>query len=484
MTGSASIKTSSAAASRAGLTALALAILLASLGVSISTTALPVLAVEFSAPMYRVQWVVLTYLLSLTATVVIGGRLGDLFGKRTIFLAGLALFVAASGLSALAPSLGALIAARALQGVGGAILMALPMAIARETVSPQLMGTAMGVLGTMSAIGTALGPSLAGILIDWSGWRLAFVVLALAGLSALAFAAVAVPADRKSEPVSLAHVDMPGAVVLALTLVAFALAMTGGERGFAAAHLVLLVLALSGCVVFVLVERTRPAPLVQLAALREAALATGLAANLIVATVMMSTLVVGPFFLTLGLGLDAIQAGLVLSVGPAASALSGIPAGRITDRLGTARVVRIGLLQIFAGLACLAVVPQIYGVAGYVLSLLLLTPGFQLFLAANNTELMLIARQDQRGMVSGLLGLSRNLGFMTGASLMAAVFATALGSRQIVDAGADTVAHAFSVTFLVAAAIVAGTLIGVVLAPRRRDRRTAQECFTKRNRAR
>lgn len=466
MTETATIETS--AANRAGLAALALAILLASLGVSIATIALPVLALEFSAPMHQVQWVILAYLLALTATVVIGGRMGDLFGKRTVFLAGLALFAAASALSTLAPSLGALIAARALQGIGGAILMALPMAIARETVGPHLMGTAMGVLGTMSAIGTALGPSLAGFLIDWSGWRLAFAVLTFAGLAALAFAAFAVPADRKSETASLAHVDMPGAAVLALVLVAFSLAMTGGEEGFATAHLAMLGLALAGSAVFVQVERRRPVPLVQLAVLRDAGMASGLAVNLIVATVMMATLVVGPFFLTLGLGLDAVQAGLVLSVGPAVSALSGIPAGRITDRLGTARVVRIGLVQICAGLVCLAVLPHIFGVAGYVMSLVLLTPGFQLFLAANNTELMLTARQDQRGMISGLLGLSRNLGFMTGASVMTAVFTAGLGTRQIVDAGADTVGDAFSITFLAAAAVIAGTLIVLVLSDWRR----------------
>ena len=462
-------ETDTSATRRAGLAALALSTLLASLGISISTIALPVLARDFAAPMHQVQWVILAYLLSLTATVVIGGRLGDLFGKRPVFLAGLALFVVASALSALAPSLGVLIAARALQGLGGAVLMALPLAIARETVGKELMGTAMGVLGTMSAIGTALGPSLAGVLIAWSGWRLAFLVMAVAGLAALVFAVFAVSADRKPVSRNWASVDMPGATVLALALIAFSLAMTGGRSGFGTTHLVLLAAALAGGVVFALVERNRPIPLVQPSTLRAPGMASGLTVNVLASTVMMMTLVVSPFFLTLGLGLNEVQAGLVLSVGPAASALSGIPAGRITDRLGAPRVAILGLAQIALALTCLALLPHLFGVAGYLASLLLLTPGYQLFLAANNTALMLGAREDQRGMVSGLLGLSRNLGFMTGASVMMALFAAATGTRQIIDAAPGMVGYAFTVTFLTAAAMVACAFCIALFSARRRN---------------
>ena len=141
-----------------GLAVLAVAILLASLGVSIATVALPTLAQAFTTPMASVQWVVLAYLLSVTVAIVAGGRMGDLFGHRRVLLVGLAVFAAASAGAAVAPTLGVLIAARAAQGIGGAILMALPMSIARETVPTERTGAAMGLLGSMSAIGTALGP--------------------------------------------------------------------------------------------------------------------------------------------------------------------------------------------------------------------------------------------------------------------------------------------------------------------------------------
>lgn len=453
----------------AALAALALSMLLASLGVSVSTITLPVLAREFQAPMHYVQWVILAYLLSLTATVVIGGRLGDVLGKRPVFLAGLALFAAASALSGLAPSLEMLIAARAMQGLGGAILMALPLAIARETVGKDLMGTAMGLLGTMSAVGTALGPTLAGILIAWSGWRLAFPVMAAGGLAALAFSAVAIPSDQNTGARNWRRVDIPGACVLALTLICFSLAMTGGRSGFESQQVALAAAAFASGGIFALVESRRYHPLVALYVLREQGLAGGLAANILVSAVMMTTLVVSPFFLTLGLGLDEVQAGLVLSVGPAVAALSGVPAGHLVDRFGAQPVALFGLGQIAAALTGLALLPHMLGVAGYVLPLVLLTPGFQLFLAANNTALMLVSGENQRGMVSGLLGLSRNLGFMAGASVMMALFAAAAGTRQIVDAPAAIVGRAFTVTFLAGVAMTACACLITIASLRRRN---------------
>src|SRR5205085_6462518 len=139
--------------------------LLSSLGTSIANVALPTLAQAFAASFQEVQWIVLAYLLAVTALIVGVGRLGDIVGRRRLLLAGLVLFTAASALCGAAPTLWMLVAARAAQGLGAAIMMSLTMALVGETIGKDRTGSAMGLLGTMSAIGTALGPSLGGILI-------------------------------------------------------------------------------------------------------------------------------------------------------------------------------------------------------------------------------------------------------------------------------------------------------------------------------
>ena len=147
------------------LASLSLSMLLSSLGTSIANVGLPTLAEAFTASFQAIQWVVLAYLLAITTVIVSVGRLGDMVGRRRLLLAGIVLFTGASWLCGISPSLSMLIAARAAQGLGAAIMMALSMALLGETVPRERTGSAMGLLGTMSAIGTALGPSLGGLLI-------------------------------------------------------------------------------------------------------------------------------------------------------------------------------------------------------------------------------------------------------------------------------------------------------------------------------
>ncbi len=439
------------------MAALSLAMLLASLGVSVATVAQPTLTREFAATVPHVQWVVLAYLLSVTVTIVLAGRLGDLIGLRRVLLSGFGVFALASLLCAAAPTLNALIAGRALQGVGGAVLMALPISLIRATVAKERTGAAMGLMGAMSGIGTALGPSVGGVLIDWSGWRTPFLVLAgVATLGAL-LALRRLPAGSGRKAGLRGALDLLGTLVLAVALTAYSLAVTGGQHGSGVPWMLV---AAAATVLFLIIESRQDQPLVRLSALANRVISLSLFTNLVVTTAMMATLVVGPYFLAFSLGLREASIGLVMAVGPVAAALAGVPAGRVTDKLGTARVLLLGLAQIVLGLVCFAVLPGHLGVAGYIVSLILLTPGFQLFLAANNTAVMMAAPDGQQGLMSGLLGLSRNLGFMTGASVMGAIFVRGVGTRDIAGAGPEAVGVSFASTFLIAA-VMAVVALGV-----------------------
>jgi MFS family permease len=189
----------------------------------------------------------------------------------------------------------------------------------------------------------------------------------------------------------------------------------------------------------------------------------GLAASALVSTVMMATLVVGPFYLHRALDLGAATVGLVMSIGPLVAALAGLPAGRLVDRVGTARMTTIGLAVLAAGLLALAMVPASLGMFGYVAAVSVVTASYALFQAANNTAVTRGAPSEQRGVIAGLLGLSRNIGRITGASVMGAVFAAASGSADVASAPPGAVAAGMRTTFLVAALLVAALLVAALL---------------------
>lgn len=401
------------AVSRGALASLALATLLPSLAVSSAHVALPALARAFQVGLADVQWVVLAYLLVTTALVVVAGRLGDLLGRRRLLLAGIGLFALASGLCAIAPTLGWLVAARALQGLGAAAMLALPTALVSVAVPQARAGRALGLTASMSAAGTALGPSLGGLALAASGWPAVFAVnLPLAGLT-LALAWRCLPADPAgARPPRLGRA---GPAWLALTLAAYALGL--------AWHIGLLAVAALGAVLLLRAEARAEVALLPLARLREPALAAALAMNAAVSAVMMATLVLGPFHLGGTLGLGAAAVGELMSVGPAVAALSGIPAGRLVDRFGSRPPLRWGLAAVALGCAAVALLPLSLGASAYVGPLLLVTPGYALFQAANATAVLAGATGSDRGLLSGLLTLARNLGLITGAAVMTGVYA-------------------------------------------------------------
>ena len=182
----------------------------------------------------------------------------------------------------------------------------------------------------------------------------------------------------------------------------------------------------------------------------------------------MATLIVGPFYLTSGLQLGAASTGLVLAAGPLVAALAGVPSGRLVDRIGAGTATIAGLVLIAAGAISLSILSPGSGVAGYVASTVTMTAGYSLFQTSNNTATMALAAAEERGAFSSMLGLSRNLGLVAGASAMGAVYAW--GSGGIIHIGtADPSASVsgFHATFIVAVSLILATLLMVHWASRR-----------------
>lgn len=434
------------------LAGLSLSMLLSALGTSIVNVALPTLADVFNASFGQVQWIVLSYLLAITALIVTAGRLGDMLGRKRLLLAGILLFLSGALVSSFAIMYWQLILGRIIQGCGGAVMMALTMALVSEVVSEDRTGTVMGMLGTMSAIGTALGPSLGGVLIAEFGWPSLFLINIPLGFLSLVLIYYFLPETPARVTYSSARFDWIGTVILAVTLIAYALAMTIDQGNMGQMNVLLFVAVVVGCVMFVWFEKKTSSPLIALDMFRTRNLTECIIFNGLVSTVMMTTLVVGPFYLSRGLGLEAALVGLVMSIGPSVVAVTGVLFGRMVDRFGTNVVSTVGLFGIAGGSLLLSALPISLGMSGYVVSMVTITLGYSMFQTANNTAVMKSVSADARGVVSGILNLSRNLGLVTGASVMGALFAFGVGSSSMIEVGSKAVAEGMRFTFSVAAA--------------------------------
>ena len=439
------------------LAGLSLAVLVSTLNTSIVNVALPTLTQAFHASTQAVQWTVIAFVLAITSLIVSAGRIADIFGRRRILLVGIALFTTAAATCAAAPDLGWLIAFRFLQGIGAAMMMALSVALIGDLTSTDKTGRAMGLLGAMSATGTALGPALGGLLISEFGWPALFLVNVPPGLAAFALLWRHLPPDHSVPIAARRDFDTLGTLLLAAGLAAYALALTRSPDGFGIQNVAMLTFAVVALIGFVRVQKTESAPLLRIDLLRSRSLRSGLGMSLLVGAVMMSTLVVGPFYLSQALAVDTRTIGFALSVGPVVAAVVAGPAGRWVDRIGAQRTTLFGLVGAGTGCLALALVPAGCGVAGYLIPIAIMTAGYSLFQTANNTAVMHGAAANQRGVISGVLNLSRNLGLLTGATFLGGVFALVANRSALPHP--DAVVFATRITFSVATAFIVGAYI-------------------------
>lgn len=437
---------------RLGLAGLGLATLLPMLAGSMANLVLPALGRDFGVTFASLQWVLVAYLLGITSLTVVAGRLGDRLGRRRVLLWGTGVFALASLLCALAPSIGWLIAARTLQGAGAACMLVLSLAMAGELVPPARRGWSMGLLGTLSACGTALGPSFGGLLIGGFGWQAPFLLLLPLALLALGCAWHDLPRDEAGS--AEGGLPLTSLLLLVTALLCYGLALTRGSPLGAWPGIG----ALVAMALFVRADSGARRPLLPLALLGAPRQRGGIIASALVASVMVATLLIGPFYLHGAFALDMGTVGLMISMGPLLAALSGMPAGWLVDRVGATPVVRLGLGLMVVAAVLLALLDRAFGPLGYLLPILLLTAGYALFQTANNSAVVGEAEGASRGAVAGLLTLSRNLGQLTGAAGLGGLFAALAGRPDLALATADELAFATRVTFALTALLLMSAL--------------------------
>jgi EmrB/QacA subfamily drug resistance transporter len=397
-------------------------IFLATIDSSIVNVALPTLQTALAADFAAVQWVVLSYLLAMTTLLLVVGRLADMRGKKQLFAAGYAIFTLGSVLCGLSPTISWLIAARVVQGIGGALFLALGMAIVTEAFPPQERGRALGITGSIVSLGVVLGPTLGGLLLESLSWHWIFFVNLPVGIAGYWMVLRFLP---DTQPAGSQVFDFGGAAALSISLLALLLALTIGQRqGFAAPMaLALFGVAAVALIIFLLIELRHPQPVIDLRLFRIRLLTVNLVTGLATFVTIAGTFIMMPFYLENVLDYDVRQVGLLLAVFPIALGLTAPLSGALSDRFGTRPISVIGLVVLLLGYLSLSTLTETTTAVGYMLRSIPLGVGMGLFQSPNNSAIMGAAPRERYGVASGLLAVTRTLGQTVGIATLGAFWA-------------------------------------------------------------
>ena len=441
-----------------------LGVLMFTLDTSIVNIALPTLVQVFHTSFTTIQWVVLSYLLVVTALVLGAARLGDMVGKKVLYLSGLILFTISSLLCGLAPGVGWLIGFRALQGLGALMISALGAAIITEIFPSSERGRALGIIGATVSLGIALGPTVGGLLIAISGWRTIFLVNVPIGIFATFIVMRNIP-NRRSDQVQQ-QFDWWGAIIMTFTLVAFALGMTyGQDHGFnQLGTLELLGTAVLGLLLFIWIEKRLRQPMLDLSLFENLPFSLSLVAAVLVFIVIAGSIFILPFFLELVLHYPTQHVGLLLAVSPVLGGIVAPISGSLSDRFGSRIISLIGLMLMVIGCLSISTFDAQLTDLGYILRVAPFGIGLGMFQSPNNSAILGAVSADRLGIASGLLSLSRTLGQTSGVPLLASLFSlltlAQTEASQITDAPAAALVSGVQGTFRVAAVVLfAATLI-------------------------
>ncbi len=417
-----------AAAWRA-LAVVSVATFMAALDGSVVNVALHTIRADFDAPVASMEWVVMSYLLSISALLLPFGKMGDSLGYARLMAVGFVAFGAASVACGAAPGLWSLVLFRGVQGIGAALLMASGPALISTRFPAEARGRALGLQATATYLGLALGPSLGGFITEHLGWRWVFWVnLPIAIPAAVVLLRGAVEKSRARlgvEPLS--------AVLFATTIVAAILAMEQARsNGTLAIGLGVAAVVLGA--LFVLRQRRSPRPLLPLDMFRNAAFSAGVATAYLQYLVLFVSNFLVPFFLQGPGGLSPGKAGLLMTAQPLAMVSLTALAGHLSDRIGPRVPSAFGMGVIALALWLLSGLDADASMARSAALLGLLGVGVGFFTSPNNSAILGAAARERQGVASGLLAAARNVGMVSGISV-AGVFlgASAGGENALIE---------------------------------------------------
>lgn len=412
------------------LGAMCFALFMLMLDNTVVNVALPSIQSDLHADLASLEWTINAYTLSLAVLLVVGGRLGDIFGRRKIFLVGVSVFALSSAAIGLAPSDTALIVGRAIQGIGAAMMMPATLSIVTNAFPPHERGKALGTWAGVSALALAIGPVVGGFLTEQVSWRAIFFLNLPVAAAAIAMTLFSTRESR-DETVGR-QIDYAGIATLTVGLTGLVLGLIEGNAwGWGSARIVgLFALAVVSLAAFVAIELRVRTPMVDFGVFRSRQFAGAASVGFIVSFGMMAVFFFTALYMQNILGFSALEAGVRFLPMTLVLIVMGPFAGRLTDRVGPKPLLVSGMLLTGASQIWQSFLTADTGYGFLLPSFILLGIGIGLVMSPMTTAAMNAVDRSKAGVASGVLSMGRMVGSSLGIAIFGAVVAS-VGSSKL-----------------------------------------------------
>lgn len=394
------------------------------IGTSVVNIVLPIVSRDFGVDVATIEWVITVYLLIVSGLLLSFGRLGDLRGHKVVYLTGLTIVVFSAPLCGLAQNVPMLIAARALQALGAAMIFSNSPAILTKNFPATQRGQVLGLQSMMTYLGLTLGPSLGGWLTTQLSWRAVFFINLPLGLLALWLGARFIPRDAPAT--SRESFDVSGAATFIVALVLWLFALNQGHAwGWTSPTiLAMLIAALILGALFVRIEQRVPSPMLDLTLFRVRLFSAATLSAIANYVCIYSILFLMPFYLIQAREMNPAHAGMILTAQPLVMAISAPISGALSDRIGSRFLATLGMSILAGGVFLLSRLNATSSLNEVMVALALAGLGTGLFTSPNNSALMGAAPRHRQGVAASVLATARNGGMVLGVGLAGAIFST------------------------------------------------------------
>lgn len=441
------------------LIAVAFGTFMATMDFSIVNVALPTLSREFDRSPDTVVWATLISSLVVTGLTLTAGRVGDLYGRKRVYITGWVIFTIGMAVAGFAQTIEQLVAYRFVQAIGVSLAVANGNAIVTEAFPPEERGQALGMVGSVVGAGLMSGPVIGGLLLGLLGWQSIFYLRVPIGMIAMVLAFLFI---RPSEPLPGGvprKLDIPGAVALFAALSSALLAVNRGQSWGWGSPVILGLLLFAACalVAFLRIEARAASPVVALALFRVRAFSAGISSLALNFAGQSAVTFLLPFYLQEVKGFSTARMGLVMATMPSMMLLLSPVSGRVSDRYGFRHQATVGIALVSFGLLLMATIDEATPVPLLVARLALIGIGTSIFTSPNSSAIMGSVSKDRLGTASAAVGTARNIGNAAGLAMASAILvavATAsagFSANRLADLPEGALVDGIRMAFLVAA---------------------------------